>query len=79
MGSVTEFVRGDDTTFRMYITGETLMRVSWPRSRATSDIDLCLIHLGGTRVAAILLVMDADHGVRAQLHRRDDRHPHSLR
>jgi L-ascorbate metabolism protein UlaG (beta-lactamase superfamily) len=28
------------------------------------DIDLCLIHLGGTRVAGILLTMDAEQGVR---------------
>jgi L-ascorbate metabolism protein UlaG (beta-lactamase superfamily) len=29
------------------------------------DIDLCLIHLGGTRVAGILLTMDARQGVEA--------------
>jgi L-ascorbate metabolism protein UlaG (beta-lactamase superfamily) len=29
------------------------------------DIDLCLIHLGGTRIAGVLLTMNAAQGVRA--------------
>ncbi|HET9974113.1 MAG TPA: hypothetical protein VFQ68_38180 [Streptosporangiaceae bacterium] len=31
----------------------------------TGDIDLCLIHLGGTRIAGILLTMDDRQGVQA--------------
>jgi L-ascorbate metabolism protein UlaG (beta-lactamase superfamily) len=32
--------------------------------RRFPDIDLCLIHLGGTKVAGILLTMDDQQGVR---------------
>ena len=66
MGSLLEFSTAGVTAFRAYITGDTLMHdrlaeipERWP------DIDLCIIHLGGTRIAGILLTMDADQGVRA--------------
>jgi L-ascorbate metabolism protein UlaG (beta-lactamase superfamily) len=29
------------------------------------DIDLCLVHLGGTRIAGVLLTMDARQGLEA--------------
>jgi L-ascorbate metabolism protein UlaG (beta-lactamase superfamily) len=62
MGSVVEL----DTGFRIYITGDTLLhdRLAEIPERFP-DIDLCLIHLGGTRVAGILLTMDGRQGVEA--------------
>jgi L-ascorbate metabolism protein UlaG (beta-lactamase superfamily) len=66
MGSLLEFGTDEEIRFRMYITGDTLL---YDRLRAIPerfpDIDLCLIHLGGTRVAGVLLTMDAAQGVRA--------------
>ncbi|HVF75783.1 MAG TPA: MBL fold metallo-hydrolase [Acidimicrobiales bacterium] len=62
MGSMLEFDDGS----RLYITGDTLVddRLHDIATRYP-DIDLCVIHLGGTRVAGILLTMDAALGVRA--------------
>ncbi|HSH60572.1 MAG TPA: MBL fold metallo-hydrolase [Acidimicrobiales bacterium] len=66
MGSLLEFQDGDDVKFRLYITGDTLLHERLHEvPRRHPDIDLCLIHLGGTRVAGILLTMDADQGVAA--------------
>lgn len=66
MGSLLEFHDGEDIAFRLYITGDTLMHERLAEiPRRHPNIDLCLIHLGGTRVAGILLTMDADQGVRA--------------
>ncbi len=65
MGSLIEFDGGTGTPFRLYITGDTLLhdRLAEIPSRYP-DIDLALLHLGGTRVLGILLTMDADQGVR---------------
>jgi L-ascorbate metabolism protein UlaG (beta-lactamase superfamily) len=65
MGSVLEFQSGaSDRRLRTYITGDTLVidalreiPLRYP------DIDLALLHLGGTRVLGILLTMDAEQGV----------------
>ncbi len=66
MGSLLEFHDGSDLRFRLYITGDTLLHERLHEiPRRYPDIDLCLIHLGGTRVAGILLTMDADQGVAA--------------
>jgi L-ascorbate metabolism protein UlaG (beta-lactamase superfamily) len=66
MGSMLEFGRDDDVALRLYITGDTLLHDRLAEiPRRYPDIDLCLIHLGGTRVAGILLTMNADQGVRA--------------
>jgi len=66
MGSMLEFGRGAETTFRIYVTGDTLL-YDGLREIPTRypDIDLCLIHLGGTKVAGILLTMDGAQGVKA--------------
>ena len=62
MGSMLEL----DDRYRIYVTGDTLL---FDRLREIPqrypDIDLCLIHLGGTRVAGILLTMDAEQGIKA--------------
>jgi L-ascorbate metabolism protein UlaG (beta-lactamase superfamily) len=66
MGSLLDFFRGGRRLLRMYITGDTLVHGGIGAIAARfPDIDLCLIHLGGTRVAGILLTMDARQGVEA--------------
>jgi L-ascorbate metabolism protein UlaG (beta-lactamase superfamily) len=65
MGSVLEFHDGTATTLRMYITGDTLMHdelAGIPDRFA--DIDVCVLHLGGTRIAGVMLTMDGAQGVR---------------
>jgi L-ascorbate metabolism protein UlaG (beta-lactamase superfamily) len=66
MGSVLDLVQGGRHVLRLYITGDTLFHDRLAEiPRRCPDIDLCLIHLGGTRVARILLTMDGAQGVRA--------------
>jgi L-ascorbate metabolism protein UlaG (beta-lactamase superfamily) len=66
MGSVLDFSRDGQRRLRLYITGDTLLHdgINAIAERFT-DIDLCLIHLGGTRIAGVLLTMDARQGVEA--------------
>jgi L-ascorbate metabolism protein UlaG (beta-lactamase superfamily) len=65
MGSLLDFSQGASVSLRMYIRGDTLMHDRIAEvPRRYPDIDLCLIHLGGTRVAGVLLTMDAEQGVR---------------
>ncbi|HEV2758068.1 MAG TPA: MBL fold metallo-hydrolase [Acidimicrobiales bacterium] len=66
MGSMLEFSRGGPTTFRIYITGDTLIHDRLEEiPQRYPDIDLALIHLGGTRVLGVLVTMDAAQGVQA--------------
>ena len=66
MGSMLDFERAGQRLHRMYITGDTLYHEDLHEiARRFSSIDLCVIHLGGTRIAGILLTMDAAEGVRA--------------
>jgi L-ascorbate metabolism protein UlaG (beta-lactamase superfamily) len=66
MGSVLEFGPASDVRYRMYITGDTLFYDQLREiPNRYPDIDLCVIHLGGTRIAGVLLTMDAAQGVRA--------------
>ncbi len=66
MGSVLEFGEGDDVSLRLHITGDTLLHdVLAEIPRRFPDLDLALVHLGGTRVAGILLTMTGEQGVRA--------------
>jgi L-ascorbate metabolism protein UlaG (beta-lactamase superfamily) len=65
MGSLMD-VRTAGRRLRLYVTGDTLLHdrlreipQRWP------DIDLCLIHLGGTRIAGIMLTMDGKQGAEA--------------
>lgn len=66
MGSVLDVSRDGQRLLRMYITGDTLMYdgINAIAGRFPG-IDLCVIHLGGTRIAGILLTMDARQGVEA--------------
>jgi L-ascorbate metabolism protein UlaG (beta-lactamase superfamily) len=67
MGSLLEFqspTRG--TRFRLYITGDTLIYDEIREiPKRFPDIDLALMHLGGTQVFGVLLTMDAKQGVEA--------------
>lgn len=67
MGSLLEVDRAGATTpFRIYVTGDTLVHDRLEEiPKRYPDIDLCRIHLGGTRVAGILLTMDAAPGIKA--------------
>jgi L-ascorbate metabolism protein UlaG (beta-lactamase superfamily) len=66
MGSMLDFRRGGSTTFRLYITGDTLLHDRLEEiPRRYPEIDLALIHLGGTRVLGVLVTMDAAQGVKA--------------
>jgi L-ascorbate metabolism protein UlaG (beta-lactamase superfamily) len=66
MGSMLEFEDQAGVAFRLYVTGDTLLHDDLADiPRRYPDIDLCLIHLGGTRIGGILLTMDAQQGVAA--------------
>jgi L-ascorbate metabolism protein UlaG (beta-lactamase superfamily) len=67
MGSLLEFeTDAGDLLLRMYVTGDTLVYEGLREVRHRyRDIDLALLHLGGTRIAGVLLTMDARQGVEA--------------
>jgi L-ascorbate metabolism protein UlaG (beta-lactamase superfamily) len=65
MGSLLEFESPAATPlFRLYITGDTLVIDDLQEiPRRYPEIDLALLHLGGTRVLGILVTMDGKQGV----------------
>ena len=67
MGSMLEFGTTEGgTRLRLYITGDTLIHDRLREiPRRYPEIDLALLHLGGTRVLGLLVTMDADQGVEA--------------
>jgi len=67
IGSMLEFqTPSGKTSFRLYITGDTLITKQLKEiPQRYSDIDLALLHLGGTKVFGVLLTMDAKQGVEA--------------
>lgn len=67
MGSLVEFDDpGRDRPFRMYISGDTLVFDDLREiPERYPDIDLALLHLGGTKVMGILVTMDAEQGLEA--------------
>jgi L-ascorbate metabolism protein UlaG (beta-lactamase superfamily) len=63
MGSVVELERGGRTVLRVYLTGDTLCgRYLRPIRERFPDIDVMVAHLGGTRIAGLLVTMDAQQG-----------------
>jgi L-ascorbate metabolism protein UlaG (beta-lactamase superfamily) len=66
-GNMLEFqTPTGETTFRLYISGDTLAIDELNEiPQRYPDIDLALVHLGGTKVMGILLTMDAKQGVQA--------------
>jgi L-ascorbate metabolism protein UlaG (beta-lactamase superfamily) len=67
MGSVLEFESAPGQVgLRLYITGDTLLhRRLREVPRHFPELDLMLMHLGGTRVLGVLVTMDGRQGVRA--------------
>jgi len=67
MGSMLEFGPVDgQPVFRLYITGDTLVHEDLEDiPRLFPNIDLALVHLGGTKVPGVMLTMDGKQGVRA--------------
>jgi L-ascorbate metabolism protein UlaG (beta-lactamase superfamily) len=65
MGSILEFVsRAGNILFRLYITGDTLIIDDLKEiPNRFPDLDLALLHLGGTRVMGVMLTMDGKAGV----------------
>jgi L-ascorbate metabolism protein UlaG (beta-lactamase superfamily) len=65
MGTLLEFsTTAADVAFRLYITGDTLVYDDLKEiPRRYPDIDLALLHLGGTVVLGLLVTMDARQGV----------------
>ncbi|MBV9497374.1 MAG: MBL fold metallo-hydrolase, partial [Acidobacteria bacterium] len=59
------FHRGEaGVTLRIYITGDTLIHEHLKDiPKRFPNIDIALLHLGGTRIAGVLLTMDAKQGV----------------
>lgn len=63
MGSIVELGTERTSRLRLYITGDTLMRpVLSEIPKRCGDIDAMIIHLGGTRLAGLLLTMDDRQG-----------------
>lgn len=63
MGSIIEWERGGQTLLRVYQTGDTLCgSYLRPIHERYPDIDAMVIHLGGTRIAGVLLTLDAEQG-----------------
>lgn len=67
MGSMLEFAGAEgDARLRMYITGDTLVHDRLKEiPKRYPEIDLALLHLGGTRILGLLVTMDAEQGVEA--------------
>ena len=67
MGSMLQFQSSSDKVlFRIYISGDTLIIDDLREiPRRYPDIDVGLLHLGGTRVLGIMVTMDGKQGVEA--------------
>jgi L-ascorbate metabolism protein UlaG (beta-lactamase superfamily) len=66
MGSMLEWQSpAGATVFQLYITGDTLLFNQIKEiPRRYPDIDLALLHLGGTRVLGLMVTMDGKQGVK---------------
>jgi L-ascorbate metabolism protein UlaG (beta-lactamase superfamily) len=65
MGSVLDF-ETPTRRFRMYVSGDTMIFQQLHEiPRRFPDIDLALLHLGGTRVLGVVVTMDGPMGVEA--------------
>jgi L-ascorbate metabolism protein UlaG (beta-lactamase superfamily) len=67
MGSMLEFGAAEGATrLRLYISGDTLIHERLREiPRRYPEIDLALLHLGGTRILGVLVTMDTRQGVEA--------------
>ncbi|WP_230688915.1 MBL fold metallo-hydrolase [Micromonospora sp. WMMC415] len=63
MGTLVDLERDGTRTFRLYVTGDTLNKPLLADIPGRyPDIDAMLIHLGGTKIAGILVTMDGRQG-----------------
>jgi L-ascorbate metabolism protein UlaG (beta-lactamase superfamily) len=67
MGSMLDFEdETGENRLRMYISGDTLIHDRLREiPRRFPDVDLALLHLGGTKVLGIVVTMDAEQGMEA--------------
>jgi L-ascorbate metabolism protein UlaG (beta-lactamase superfamily) len=66
MGSILDVTTAEGEAARLYITGDTLLIDELKEiPQRFPDIDIALMHLGGTRVLGILVSMDAKQGLEA--------------
>src|SRR5258708_26161169 len=66
MGSMRDFSLGDERRFRLYISGDTLLHDRlYDIPRWYPDIDLALIHAGGTTLLGTVVTMTGEQAVRA--------------
>ncbi|HLU46241.1 MAG TPA: MBL fold metallo-hydrolase [Natronosporangium sp.] len=64
MGSVLDLEQDGQRRLRLYLTGDTLYRPALAQiPQRFPDIDVMLLHLGGTRILGVLLSMDARQGL----------------
>jgi len=64
MGSMLEFSTDGKQDYHLYISGDTLVYDDLREiPRRYPDIDLALLHLGGTRVLGMKVTMDGEDGV----------------
>jgi L-ascorbate metabolism protein UlaG (beta-lactamase superfamily) len=65
MGSMLD-IESEGMRTRIYVSGDTVLHDRLHEIPARHpDIDLALVHLGGTRVLGVLLTMDGDQGAAA--------------
>jgi L-ascorbate metabolism protein UlaG (beta-lactamase superfamily) len=63
MGSIIDLDRDGERLLRLYITGDTLYRPMLAQIPVRfPDIDVMLVHLGGTRILGALVTMDGRQG-----------------
>jgi L-ascorbate metabolism protein UlaG (beta-lactamase superfamily) len=63
MGSVVELVRDGETTWRGYISGDTLFRpLLGEVLQRCGPLDVLIPHLGGTKALGLTVTMDAGQG-----------------
>jgi L-ascorbate metabolism protein UlaG (beta-lactamase superfamily) len=66
MGSLLEFGPPEAASFRVYVSGDTLVHDDLKEiPRRYPSLDLALLHLGGARLFGVLLTMDARQGLEA--------------
>ena len=65
-GNLLEFYLRDRIVFQLYITGDTLVYEDLKEiPKRYPNVDLALLHLGGTKIFGVLLTMDAQQGIQA--------------
>jgi L-ascorbate metabolism protein UlaG (beta-lactamase superfamily) len=66
MGSMLDFERDGVRRLRLYVSGDTLIHRRLREIPARyPDIDVALLHLGGTRIGGVLLTMNGKQGIEA--------------